>query len=294
VIFKGVKIGSVTGISLRFDPANLKYQIPVYIDILPDRVDRTGPLVREPARTLRLLIEKGFRARLEMQSVVTGQLMIALDFYPEEPPRFVGDGSFLEIPTIPTAMENLAKKLEDIHLEELVARTSSAVAGIDRLVNSPEIMQSIANLNHGLNSFREMLDHLKAQIEPIGTAVKDTVSDTQTLVRNVDNEVSLLGPSLRETVADTRKLVGNVDRKLDPVIEGILSAVRKAEGALRKAESAIGELAGSIHESPALMAQLNETLSEFSKAARAVRGFAEYMERNPETLLRGKGERGGR
>ena len=81
VLFQGVQVGSVTSIILQADFVKMKTQIPVIIEIEPDRCKvRTGE--RSYRKVAEKLIEMGLRAQLVMQSFITGQLMIELDFYP--------------------------------------------------------------------------------------------------------------------------------------------------------------------------------------------------------------------
>lgn len=294
VMFRGVKIGSVTEISFRFDPKTLKTQIPVFIETEQERIDRTGPLVRDPAKTLKMLVEKGLRAQLETQSFVTGQLMISLDFHPEKPANFVGDGSMLEIPTIPSSMEQLAKTLEKLPLEDLVNRIASAAAGMDRLLNSPELTQSISALNHSLNGIQKLVGDVSAQISPIGSAVQDIVRDAQKLLRRAEDQVDPIGSSLQKTLEETRKLVGNVNSRVDPLYVGILDVIKQAGSAMKTAETSIAELGKRTDGDSALMVGLVDSFSEFEKAARSVRMLADYLEKNPEALLRGKGQMGGK
>ncbi len=89
VVFRGVKVGSVTNILLRFDPQTLDFKIPVFIEIEPDRIETIGPRGKKGER-MKPLIDKGLRAQLEMQSFVTGQLQIALNLLPDKPAKFVG------------------------------------------------------------------------------------------------------------------------------------------------------------------------------------------------------------
>jgi paraquat-inducible protein B len=105
VVFRGVKIGTVTDILLRYDPEDMSIKIPVIIEIEPDRVEVIGGIPREPDPELTIseLVERGLRAMLQMQSFVTGQLMVELDFHPDKPIKLVGgDTGYPEIPTIPS------------------------------------------------------------------------------------------------------------------------------------------------------------------------------------------------
>ena len=55
------------------------------------------------------------RAQLKLQSMVTGQLMIELDFFPDTPVRLTGtESEYAEVPTMPSSMEKLAQKLKEI------------------------------------------------------------------------------------------------------------------------------------------------------------------------------------
>lgn len=294
VMFRGVKIGSVTDIGMRFDPSSLKIQIPVFIETVQERIDRTGPLVRSPAKTLKLLIEKGLRAQLELQSFVTGQLMIALDFYPDKPARFAGDGSMLEIPTIPSSMEVLTQTLQKLPLEDLVQRIASAAGGLDRFLNAPELKESVVNLNQDLKDIQKLVRDVNAQVNPIASAVQDAVKDAQRLVRNADGQVTSLGSGLQETIGETTKLVRNVNGRVDPLYEGVQELIRRIIQAAKQAEKTLVELEGSTRGDSALMLRLTESLDELAKAARAVRGLADYLERNPDALLRGKADPGGK
>jgi paraquat-inducible protein B len=92
VEFQGVKVGSVTDIQLQFLTAANEFRIPVFIQIEPGQMTQVGRQVDAQGQLLKPLIERGLRAQLEMQSLVTGQLMVQLGFLPDTPIRLVGDG----------------------------------------------------------------------------------------------------------------------------------------------------------------------------------------------------------
>src|SRR5512135_2268972 len=89
VVFRGVRIGSVSEIILKVDPSKLIFTIPVYIEIEPDKFEVVGARPTEmKGQNLKTLIDKGLRASLETQSLVTGQMQVGLDFHPEKPAKF--------------------------------------------------------------------------------------------------------------------------------------------------------------------------------------------------------------
>ena len=109
VVFRGVKIGEVTKMMIYADRAKGTFEIPVILEIEEDNVRSIGPEVKDQKQYTQALIKSGIRAQLQMQSLVTGQLMINLDFYPDTPVRLVGTQKIdiargvTEIPTIQTA-----------------------------------------------------------------------------------------------------------------------------------------------------------------------------------------------
>jgi paraquat-inducible protein B len=76
VEFQGVKVGSVTDIQLQFLTAEMEFRIPVFLQFEPGRMTQVGRQVDVRGQFLKPLVERGLRAQLEMQSFVTGQLIV--------------------------------------------------------------------------------------------------------------------------------------------------------------------------------------------------------------------------
>ena len=122
-----------------------------------------------------------------MQSIVTGQLQIALDFHPDKPVKFVhADPDYFEIPTVQSPLQELTKKIEKIPIDEIFQKILSAVEGIERVVNSPEITETIHSINQAAK-----------EIKPIASDFQETVKDVRKLIRNVDGQVGPLASNLR-------------------------------------------------------------------------------------------------
>ena len=136
VVFRGVRVGTISDISIESNIETLSIKIPVYIELEPKRFGQTGPS-KDPKANLERLIKAGLRAQLELQSLVTGQLMIELDFHPHTPAKMVGnDTGYPEIPTIPSGMEELAKTIEKLPLDQLANKLTAAIAGIVSPISS--------------------------------------------------------------------------------------------------------------------------------------------------------------
>src|SRR5262249_10590810 len=121
VKFRGVHIGEVTEMLLRHGqgtPDLHLARLPVFIEIDQKRLVELGstPAVNVSGERLDDLIRRGLRARLEPQSRVTGVLYVGLDFLPDTPAVLVlpPEGPELEIPTVPTTLEQVFANLEKV------------------------------------------------------------------------------------------------------------------------------------------------------------------------------------
>ena len=308
VVFRGVKLGSVSNIRMQFNYATKAFTILVYSDFEPSQIQVTnmdeatakkitaGKSGLEDRYTnMRQLIEGGLRAQLEMQSIVTGQLQIALDFYPDKPAVYAEiDKTVQEIPTIPTPLQQLTKKLESLPIEEIFNKVNLALDGVAKLVQSPELKESVANLNTALKDVQSLVRNVDAQVKPLSAGLSDTIRDTQKLVRNADSQMASLGPNLNEAIGDGRKLIRNVDGSVESLkvkLDGTLTA---ATAALEEARKLVQDLGVSAREDSALMYRLTETLREVGKAAQSLSTLTDYLERHPEALLGGKPDAGGK
>ncbi len=249
VVFRGVKIGSVTNIALRYSYTNRSFLIPVYVELDPRSVITDRPLASGRADQFSQLIEKGLRAQLQMQSFVTGQLMIYLDFFPDKKIRLVGlEDRYPEIPTIPSSIDEILKTAEEINWKKLFDKISNAVDGIDKAVNSKEFTASIKSL-----------DEASRELKPVLLAIKDAT-------------------------IDIRKVVAKGD-KIPEQVEQTMAAARKA---LQEAEQTLVSFREIISENSVLTHEINTTLEEVSNTARSTRYLTDYLEQHPESLISGK------
>jgi phospholipid/cholesterol/gamma-HCH transport system substrate-binding protein len=303
MVFRGVKVGAVTNIRMYFNFATKVPIVLVYVEsekgqVAAYNIDEATAkeLIKQGQYSfMKELIARGLRAQLEMQSIVTGQLQIALDLYPDKPAVYTGiDKTVMEIPTIPTPLQQLTKKLESLPLEEIFNNANSAMAGIANLVQSPELKESIANLNIALKDVQTLVRNVNDQVKPLSAGLSETIRDAQKLVKNADSQVSSVGTNLNEAIGDGRKLIRNADGSVDSIKVKLEDTLTTATSALGEARKLIQDLEGSAREDSTLMYRLNETLREVGKAARSLSTLADYLERHPEALLGGKGDGGGK
>ena len=122
VLWQGVQIGSVVSIDLVADMAQAKMQIPVVVEILPERFG----IVRgeRDSKNLQRLIDRGLRAVLVTQSFITGQLAIEVGFYPDTAvvlrKKLASEyETYPEVPTIPSTAQKLMDALAKLDLTKI-------------------------------------------------------------------------------------------------------------------------------------------------------------------------------
>ena len=145
VLFEGVRVGSVINIDIVADPVKEQTEIPVIIQIELDhfKVRKAGQFV-DPQKDMPWLIGKGLRGVLSMQSLITGKLLIEIDFYPGTPVNLKNiDKQYTEIPTIPVHHLKAGRALDKLDLEAVQTKLELALDGIAELTTNPDLAASI-------------------------------------------------------------------------------------------------------------------------------------------------------
>ena len=273
VVLQGVKIGNVTAIDVGYEPADSSFYVRVEFAVgtkavlLPEGMQAQPE--NERASVTKFLIENGFRARLATQSLVTGKLMLDLGFFPGTRANLHTDDE-REIPTIRTTVEKMWQQVASIDFGKLGAGIESTVAGLDKLVNNLDL--------------RRMENEFVAAIK----AMQEAAEEFQRMVSNLDKRLESVEGSLNRAGDGVARLATNLDGQVDPLMQAVHRTIRSADTTLGAATSAIEEAEGVISENSALRVELMQALQNISDAARSLKGFAEFLERHPEALLKGK------
>lgn len=297
VDFKGVRIGTVTDIRVMLNKKDMSLQTPVYIELDPDRVI-TGAAVKDlktysTAKGIRnlteYLVKQGLRAQLQMQSLVTGQLMVHFDFYPDKPIRLVGaDPSTPELPTVPSSLSELTKTIEKLPVEDIAQKVLLAIDGIEKLVNSPELAETLVHIREITKGVESIVKNVDTQVKPLATSMDTTLADARKLLKNVDNSIKPLASDLSQNLKDLSTLLSSANARIPQLLIDVDDAFKSAGTAMKQAGKAVEGIGG---ENSAVRFELARALSEMASAARSVRILAEYLERHPEALLQGKSGR---
>jgi paraquat-inducible protein B len=323
VNFRGVKVGSVTNIRMQFDRQNFNIRIPVIVDFPKGAGGAMEMLNADPTiptDALAALIERGLRAQLQTDSLVTGLLFIQLDLPPATSPEAAPRQAtldpatkLLEIPTVPTTLQEVSNtvrqvldKLAELPLEEMLRSFEGTLLGINRLVNAPELQRAIDNLNVTLTSMQQVLQHADTQITHVAssatvafeglhkaaTEVQQLTQQTQQLVQHVDKQLGQVAAGAVTTLGQIGKLTQTVQAQtlalatsLSQTATGALQAIERLRETLTAAQQFVTPSAPVGYE-------LVKTLREFSETARSLRILANYLERHPNALVFGRQESG--
>jgi paraquat-inducible protein B len=164
----------------------------------------------------------------------------------------------------------LTKKIEELPIEKIFKDISSAVEGINKVINSPEITKFLQSASAAAEETKTLVRNLNARIDPLVLNVDAGVKDARKLLQNIDKQVEPLGPTIQKS------------------FEGIEKTIQTAEITLTAARKTIEGIQANVGEGSPLAYELNKTLEEVSSLARSIRHLADYLERHPESVLRGK------
>jgi paraquat-inducible protein B len=186
VEFKGVKVGSVVDVHLEFDPRSNAVRVPVTIELERQRVQQRSdaPIPAGSSLTAEL-VSHGMRAQLRSASLVTGQLYVALDFFPLAPPAELDtSGPHPRIPSVPSELEGIANSLSALldrvgalPLDQLVADLDGTLKSYQRVADMPELRESLRSLSQALAATESVMHKADGQAGPLLASLRKT-SDT--------------------------------------------------------------------------------------------------------------------
>lgn len=186
VEFKGVQIGSVTSIKLKYDTNTGTMQIPVYIELEHSRIEYVGGDAE--GKGVEFHIEQGLRAQLHMQSLVTGKLKIMIVEEPKSKVRLVGaDPDTIEIPTIPTVTESLVQSLDEMPIPEIIGNVNSTLEEIAQIFGSDDTKQAIQSMDETILNIQALSENISAMLaedSPLRIELMNTLSEISEAARS--------------------------------------------------------------------------------------------------------------
>jgi paraquat-inducible protein B len=224
VELRGIPIGRVADFRLDYDAKTNAVSIPVTLEVEPERMDIPAAMTDEEKKArLDEWIDEGLRAQLKTGSLLTGQLLVQLDFFPDAPPATIDWSSEpREFPTIPSKTQQL---VED------VTSVAGRLAGIPFEDIGAGVSQAVKRLDATLTEAQGLLARLKGETVPAATsAIKQAEGTLATAERAIAAD-SPLRQDLDQTLEDVARAARSLKLLLDYLEQHPEALIRgKAKG----------------------------------------------------------------
>ncbi|MCP4021659.1 MAG: MCE family protein [Desulfobacteraceae bacterium] len=293
VVWNGVKVGSVDSIVLDVDTQKKNINAPVVVVLDDASITYRG----KPSKVgVNDWIKQGLRARMAPESLVTGQMMIELVFLPQTPVRLINTyNEYPEIPTVPSTMDQIGKQLMGLPLAEITEKLLAITDKLDRFLASPETKKIIENFSVASERLPRLLSDTHSQMNQLSEKLLITVE-------KVNKEIDNVAAGIARVETDTRTAIKDISDSATSLMEGanghvqaigpkVIQALDSAHIALTQAQDTLASADGFIGKNSNTRIKLNRTLDEISVASRSLSSFLDYLERHPEAMLQGKGDK---
>jgi paraquat-inducible protein B len=265
VTFRGVRVGAVQNIGIEYDPKTNTAFIPVTVTLEPGQSLITRRRSGENV-DLAELIARGLRAELNVQSFVTGQSQIDLDFDPTSPPVLHEDITKLpEIPTRQSPLQKATEQLSQLPLRELADNTTAT-----------------------LKSLRGLSEKLDIDLPPLIASLKETLDRSGTTVQTAGASIQELQGRLDTTLNAITAVATSGDQQLNQRGAELHTLLTSSNQSIAQMHDVLGDLKGMVAERSASRANIEAALRDIAAAAASLRGFANDVEHNPQLLLTGR------
>jgi len=260
VRFRGIDIGEVTDVLLDIpteedDRESDDFRVAVVYALDRTQLESRGGTARlDDPLEFDTLMALGIHAQLATESLVTGRKFIALDFDQSSVAEWepVVGAPYPEIPTVNTGLERIEDELYGI-IAELGAVQLDALVTV-----AAEAFADVGAL---------------AASPELSTAIAE-------LPATIAN--------LNEAVGGLQVLVANMDSSIIPIRDGFLETTEQASSTMDQLESTLDEVGVVLAPQSPIFVQFERAMIDLSAASRALRTLADYLERNPSALVRGR------
>jgi paraquat-inducible protein B len=275
VQMKGVEVGRVTDVRLRYVPETATLETPVTLQVDPRQLgfEVTGTTTPEALRAtmndaMAKLVQKGLRASLASSLVLPGASAVNLDLTASagsahldlrsDPPIIPAAAGGSGIEGALASINDVAGTIRNLPLREIADHMRSAASGVDSLVHDPKLHESLDRMNAAM-----------AQVQQAATTANQNVGP--------------IAKSLRNAAASAETATATASQSVGPLVESLRNAATSAEAAAKRAEQLIGTSQRQNYD-------LAQMIRELTRAAEAVRALASYLTENPDAVLKGRRE----
>ncbi len=247
VLLHGLKIGRVTQVALSYDRATDSIVAPVHFEVQPERFLGVGKEVfKDVATGVNELVRRGLRASLSSASLITGQMLVSLEFDPQAPEATVTmEGKSFVLPAVEggnfsglqAAATELLGKVNSMPFAQIGHSLQAILQGVEGVAGGPQLKQSLAALTATLTSAQETFRKVNAGIGPLTQRLPDiaanldgTMKSANQLVQSLDagygdntkfnRDLGRLMVELNDAVRSVRALADLLSRHPEVLVRG--------------------------------------------------------------------------
>ncbi len=227
VEFRGIRVGTVMGLSFKYLPDDPEQRVPVLIKIDPSLfLDVPADDYNAAQQKVAQNVEKGLRASIKTGTLITGQMYVDLDFQKDAPPLPLADIKGYQV--IPTTSSGLGEIQEKI--STLLDKINSLA--LDKTIDN--LNGTLASLNGTLNGLNKLVDAEDTKALP-GDLRKD-FAELQKTLKGYNGQSAfyqdLSGTlqQLNETLRSLKSLTGTLERSPNSILFGKPGGVAPPRG----------------------------------------------------------------
>ena len=273
VTFRGVRVGAVVDIAVQINAATGAAQIPVIMEFEPERISVSGS--DTGLGFAKSMMSNGLGAALVMQSLITGQLSVELDYHPESEETL--SGTDLHLPEIPEArggLNAMKDTISKLPLQELADDAVAVLRGLKDVVDSPEVHDTVKYAADTARSAAAIAATVERQANGLADDVHQTAGAAHRAAERVDALLAELQPKLLAMVAGLDRLLAATDQRTSQ-LAGDLHAT-------------LGDVHATLGD---VLQDLQTLVHSLAAAAGSLRSFADQVDRNPNALVVGRSSR---
>ncbi len=271
--FRGVPIGQVADIRIRYNQREDSAAIPVFGRVDARRLTETLGIELDfsDASQVDQLVKSGLRGRLQLESLITGQLFVELDFVEEDPATInyhQKEWDLNEIPTAPSVMAQVGTTTSDIFAK-----------------------LSAVDLEQLSDKWILLLDKTSALLVDLRAAELSTsfIAASEAITRLAgDEHLLVLIEEARATLTSFRELAETADAGLGPTLQEAQGIMKQLEQTLQSFDTAAVGMSELLAPNAPARENLERALRELMFSARALRDLSEFLERNPGSIFFGR------
>lgn len=282
VHIRGVQVGRVRDVRLRYLSGSASLETPVTLEIDPRQLEIpvTEGMTREQVRAtmndaLSRMVRKGMRATLATSLVLPGASAVSLEFVAgagsgnldlaHEPPVIPAAASGSGLAGAMASINDVATTIRNLPLQEIASNIQSTTRRLDALVSDPTLTRSLRRLDAAMADVERITATIRQDVGPISDSIRNAATSAERTAKSI------------ESTAET------ASQNVQPIVDSLRNAAASAESAAKRAEQLVGTSQRQNYD----IAQL---VRELTRAAEAVRALATYLNENPDALIKGRRE----